>query len=319
MNHNEIYKGYPVSKKDFLSILNSGKDWWIYYADALKVKQQFSGNKIRLNSLLNAKSGICKEDCGYCAQSSNSTAPINKYGLIPKDEILRQALIAKKNKSSTFCIATSGTKPSKNELKQIIEAVREIKKIMDIEICLSVGLVDSEQITLLKNAGVDRINHNLNTPKENYSKITTTHSYDDRIETLHHLKEQGVNICSGFICGMGETNEQLVDLAFDLKKESPFSIPVNFLLPIKGTKLAQYNNLDSIKCLKILTMLRLLFPETELRISAGREYHLGDMQILGILLVDSIFIGNYLTEKGAEKNEDFELIRSLGLEIMEGI
>ncbi|MEG0810395.1 MAG: biotin synthase BioB [Lactococcus sp.] len=313
----ELHEPISLTKNDCLKILSSQNNWWEYYIDALKIKKKVTGNKIRLNSLLNAKSGICREDCGYCAQSIESKAPINKYGLLPKDEIIRKALIAKKNRASTFCIATSGTKPSKGEMIQIADAIREIKSIMKMEICLSAGLLDPEQITNLKKAGVDRVNHNLNTPKENYSQITTTHSYEDRLRTLKYLNLQGIDICSGFICGMGETDKQLVDLAFDLKSQNPYSVPVNFLLPIQGTKLADKNELSEMKCLKILIMLRLLFPTTELRISAGREYHLGDMQHFGLLLVDSIFLGNYLTEKGAEVSDDFKMIELLGLEVFE--
>ncbi|MBM7708468.1 biotin synthase BioB [Enterococcus lemanii] len=299
-----------------LTILGDNADWWHYYGEAIKVKQQATKNQIRLNSLLNAKSGLCKEDCGYCAQSQSSTAPIESYRLIPKAEIIRRALIAKKNQASTFCIATSGTKPSKKELLQLGEAVKEIKATLQMEICLSTGLLDEEQISYLKNVGVDRINHNLNTPKENYPIITTTHTYEDRVATLEHLNKEQMNICSGFICGMGETDEQLVALAFELDRLKPYSLPINFLLPIEGTKLAQQNELTPMKCLKILTMMRLLFPKTELRISAGREFLLGELQHLALLIVDSIFLGNYLTEQGATKEEDFNMLEALGLEIV---
>ncbi|HFM7464731.1 TPA: biotin synthase BioB, partial [Enterococcus faecium] len=273
--------------------------------------------RIRLNTLLNAKSGLCNEDCGYCAQSKKSKATIQKYSLLPQDEIIRKALIAKKNNSSVFCIALSGTRPTQKEVLVLGETIKEIKRIMDIEICLSIGLITDNQIRYLKKCGIDRLNHNLNTSRENYPNITTTHSYDDRLNTLKKIKAFDINICSGFICGMGETDTQLVDLAFELKEQEPFSIPVNFLLPIKGTKLEKYNELTPIKCLKILIMLRLLFPKTEIRISAGREFHLGSLQQFAILIVDSIFLGNYLTEKGADVTEDYQLLKELEL-IVEG-
>lgn len=184
---------------------------------------------------------------------------------------------------------------------------------MSIEICLSIGLVTEEQIDYLKSCGVDRLNHNLNTSRDNYPNITTTHSYDDRLETLNKLRQHEMNICSGFICGMGETDEQLVDLAFDLKDQEPYSVPVNFLLPIAGTMFEEHNELTPMKCLKILTMLRLLFPTTELRVSAGREFHLGELQPFALLIVDSIFLGNYLTEKGAPISEDQKMLDRLGL------
>ncbi|MGO3602300.1 MAG: biotin synthase BioB, partial [Enterococcus malodoratus] len=195
------------------------------------------------------------------------------------------------------------------------ETIQAIKKMMAIEICLSIGLVTDEQIVYLKSCGTDRFNHNLNTSRENYSSIATTHSYDDRLNTLKKLREHELNICSGFICGMGETNEQLVDLAFELKEQQPYSVPINFLLPIEGTALEKQQPLTPLKCLKILTMLRMVFPETELRVSAGREFHLGELQQLAVLIVDSIFLGDYLTEKGAAISTDQKMLDLLGLAV----
>ncbi|MCY7191961.1 biotin synthase BioB [Streptococcus gallolyticus] len=304
-----------ISKRDCLNILQSDGNWWEYYAQAILVKKNRSGNRIRLNTLLNAKSGLCAEDCGYCSQAKGSKSNIERYGLLPKNQIIRQAIIAKRNNSSVFCIALSGTRPTDKEISILCDVISEIKSIMTIEICLSIGLVRDDQLVKLKAAGVDRINHNLNTPRDNYPKITTTHTYQDRLDTLEVLRRNNINTCSGFICGMGETDEQLIELAFDLKSQEPYSVPVNFLLPIKGTKLEGRNELTPMRCLKILVMLRLLFPDTELRISAGREYHLGEMQQLAILIVDSIFLGNYLTEKGAKISEDQKLIQGLGLTV----
>lgn len=244
-----------------------------------------------------------------------SAADIEEYNLLSKEEILRKALIAKRNHSSVFCIATSGKRPSQKEILVLGETIREIKKRVTIEICLSVGLVTEEQIVYLKHCGTDRFNHNLNTSRENYPKIATTHTYDERLATLKKLREFELDVCSGFICGMGETNQQLVELAFELKEQGPFSIPINFLLPIAGTDFEGKNQLTPLKCLKILTMMRLLFPDTELRVSAGREYHLGKLQSLAVLLVDSIFLGNYLTEKGATVLEDQKMLDLLGLAI----
>lgn len=304
-----------ISKADCLEILHSDNNWWQYYAAALKIKATKSGNRIRLNSLLNAKSGLCNEDCGYCSQSKKSTAAIDEYDLLPKEEILRKALIAKKNHSSVFCIALSGKRPSRQEVLVLGETIQAIKKMMAIEICLSIGLVTDEQIVYLKSCGTDRFNHNLNTSRENYSSIATTHSYDDRLNTLKKLREHELNSCSGFICGMGETNEQLVDLAFELKEQQPYSVPINFLLPIEGTALEKQQPLTPLKCLKILTMLRMVFPETELRVSAGREFHLGELQQLAVLIVDSIFLGDYLTEKGAAISADQKMLDLLGLAV----
>lgn len=183
--------------------------------------------------------------------------------------------------------------------------------------CVSIGLLDTSQIQYLKNMGIDRVNHNLNTARTHYEAVTTTHSYEDRVQTLARLNQENVHICSGFICGMGETNEQLVDLAFDLKQKRPYSIPINFLLAIEGTKLADLAELTPLKCLKILIMMRYLFPTSELRISAGREKQLKKLQSLAITIVDSIFLGNYLTEKGDPIAKDQQLLAQLEVEITE--
>ncbi|URZ87597.1 biotin synthase BioB [Floricoccus penangensis] len=308
-----------ITPDEALYILESTDDWWAIYAGAVALKNGISANEVRLNTLLNAKSGLCAEDCGYCAQSKYSEAEVETYGLIPNDEIIKKALIAKKNHASTFCIAMSGTRATMRELKVMGDALRTIKEDLNLELCVSMGLLDSEQIDYLKSVGVDRVNHNLNTPRDNYDNITTTHSYQDRIDTLDRLNEDDVNICSGFICGMGETDEQLVEMAFDLKEKNPYSVPMNFLLPIDGTKLEGRHELTPLRCLKVVTMIRYLFPRTEIRISAGREYHLAEMQNLGMLLVDSIFLGNYLTEKGDPVEKDIEAIHKHGLKIYEAV
>lgn len=303
-----------IDKRQCLAILESEADWIEIFSAAAYIRQYFKQNRMHLNILLNAKSGICREDCGYCAQSSSNQADTEIYGLLPEAVIFKKALIANKNHASTFCIATSGTRPNQKELKHLGNIVKKIKSQLKLEICLSLGTVTPAQIAYLKDCGVDRINHNLNTPEANYQRITTTHSYQDRKQTLAYLKNQGVNSCSGFICGLGETNQELVELAFDLKNQQPFSVPVNFLIPIKGTKLEEQWTLNPLKCLKILMMMRFIFPNTELRASAGRERHLKAIQPLAFLIVDSIFLGNYLTAEGAPESQDIELLKMLALD-----
>ncbi|MBS7578165.1 biotin synthase BioB [Enterococcus sp. MMGLQ5-2] len=303
-----------MNRAQCLAILESKDNWIEIFSAATYLRQYFKQNRMKLNSLLNAKSGICKEDCGYCAQSSSNSAETEIYGLLAEDVIFKKALIAAKNGASTFCIATSGTRPNKNELQHLGNVVRKIKSQLKLETCLSLGTVTPEQITYLKACGVDRLNHNLNTAATNYQNITTTHSYQERKQTLESLKKQGVNSCSGFICGLGETNEELVDLAFDLKQLLPFSVPINFLIPIQGTKLANQWELEPLKCLKILMMMRFIFPNTELRASAGREDQLRELQPLAFLIVDSIFLGNYLTAEGAPADQDFKLLDMLNLD-----
>ena len=310
-----LIENREITEDEALNILHSEEEWWSIFAAGVYLKNQVSRNSLRLNVLLSAKQGICNEDCGYCAQSRRSTEKIAKYGLVPNAVILKKAILAKKNHASVFCIALSGTKPSKKEVNQLCEIIPIIKKRLNLEICLSAGFVDDKQLEQLKSVGIDRINHNLNTPRENYRKIASTHNYDDRCATLEKVHDHQINVCSGFICGMGETDEELVELAFDLKRRNPFSIPVNFLLAIDGTPLAGKNELTPLKCLKIMVMMRFIFPNKELRLSAGREKHFEHLQSMALLLVNSTFLGDYLTEEGENKNVDLNILRTLGLDI----
>ncbi|OTG59048.1 biotin synthase BioB [Streptococcus agalactiae] len=310
----EILSGKTsISYEQALEILNSDENWWEIYAAALYLKNQVSRNNIRLNVLLSAKQGLCAENCGYCSQSKESTADIDKFGLLPQNVILKQAIVAHQNGASVFCIAMSGTKPSKREIEQLCQVIPEIKKSLPLEICLTAGFLDREQLHQLKQAGIDRINHNLNTPEEHYPNIATTHSFKDRCDTLERIHNEDIDVCSGFICGMGESDEGLITLAFRLKELNPYSIPVNFLLAVEGTPLGKYNYLTPIKCLKIMAMLRFVFPFKELRLSAGREVHFENFESLVTLLVDSTFLGNYLTEGGRNQHTDIEFLEKLQL------
>jgi biotin synthase len=297
-----------LTEKEALEILRSEEDFWQFYGQAVIIKNHFTRTKMSLNVLLNAKSGLCAEDCGYCAQSKDSESEIQVYSLLPVDEIYKRAVIACKRKARTLCIATSGTRLNEKEITRLGEVIQRIKADMPLKICLSVGLSKKDQIFYLKSCGVDRLNHNLNTAEGNYQKIASTHTYQERKETLKLMEEMQVHSCSGFIAGMGETDEQLVDLAFELKSMNPHAVPVNFLIPMKGTKLENFQELTALKCLKILTMMRFIFPRTELRASAGREYYLKELQPLALLITDSIFLGDYLTSAGQEEDQDIAML-----------
>ena len=303
-----------ITKEESLAILNSSTDWWGIYGAALMVKNHFHQNTMQLNVLMNAKSGLCAEDCGYCAQSKISSADIESYGLLPTNIIYKKACLAYKRNATTFCIATSGSRLSKQEMTAVGETIKKIKQDLPLKICLSVGLSTLEQINYFKSVGVDRLNHNLNTPKDNYEKIATTHTYAQRKNTLEMLQQVNMSACAGFICGMGETDEQLIDLAFELRELRPHSVPINFLIPIEGTKFSNVNTLTPIKCLKILTLMRFIFPEVELRASAGREYHFGDLEHFAFLITDSLFLGDYLTSGGNAEDQDIAKLELLEID-----
>ncbi|WP_394206191.1 biotin synthase BioB [Lactococcus chungangensis] len=303
-----------ITKEESLAILNSSTDWWGIYGAALMVKNHFHQNTMQLNVLMNAKSGLCAEDCGYCAQSKISSADIESYGLLPTNIIYKKACLAYKRNATTFCIATSGSRLSKQEMTAVGETIKKIKQDLPLKICLSVGLSTLEQINYFKSVGVDRLNHNLNTPKDNYEKIATTHTYAQRKNTLEMLQQVNMSACAGFICGMGETDEQLIDLAFELRELRPHSVPINFLILIEGTKFSNVNTLTPIKCLKILTLMRFIFPEVELRASAGREYHFGDLEHFAFLITDSLFLGDYLTSGGNAEDQDIAKLELLEID-----
>lgn len=315
----EVIEGYQLTKEDAKGILNTKDENILSLINAAyEIRRHFYGKKVKLNLIINAKSGLCPEDCGYCAQSIKAKSEIDRYALISKQTIVEGAKEAKKNKIGTYCIVMSGRKPTNNEVDMVVSAVQEIKNEVDqIKICACMGLVSEEQAVRLKNAGVDRFNHNINTSESHHANITTTHEYLDRVHTIENIKKAGISPCSGVICGMGETKDDIIDMAFALKDLDADSIPVNFLHPIKGTKLEELNELTPLLCLKILSLFRFVNSSKEIRISGGREYNLRSLQNLGLFVANSIFVGDYLTTAGQGAKEDLQLIEDLGFEIEE--
>lgn len=314
---NQVLDGYVLTKEQAKEILHAKDDEILSLVNAAyEIRRHYYGKKVKLNLIINAKSGLCPEDCGYCAQSINAKTEIDRYTLISKQTIVEGAKEAKKNKIGTYCIVMSGRKPTNNEVDTVISAVQEIKsEVEQIKICACMGLVNEEQAVRLKEAGVDRFNHNINTSANHHANITTTHDYDDRVETIENVKKAGISPCSGIICGMGETDDDIVEMAFALRELDADSIPVNFLHPIKGTKLEDLNELTPLRCLKILALFRFINPTKEIRISGGREFNLRSLQNLGLFIANSIFVGDYLTTAGQGASEDYQLIKDLGFEI----
>ncbi|MGG3468740.1 biotin synthase BioB [Neobacillus pocheonensis] len=312
-------EGYSVTKEEAKEIIMTSDDEVLTLVQAAyEIRRHFYGKKVKLNLIVNAKSGLCPEDCGYCSQSIKAETEIDRYSLISKQTIVAGAKEAKKNKIGTYCIVMSGRRPTNNEVNTVITAVEQIKQeVEQIKICACLGLVTEDQAVKLKAAGVDRFNHNINTSAKHHANITTTHDYDDRIQTIENLKKAGISPCSGVICGMGETDDDIVDMAFALKEVDADSIPVNFLHPIKGTKLENLDDLTPMRCLKILALFRFVNPTKEIRISGGREFNLRSLQNLGLFIANSIFVGDYLTTDGQAAKEDYQLIEDLGFKIEE--
>ncbi|HRX83216.1 MAG TPA: biotin synthase BioB, partial [Pirellulaceae bacterium] len=262
--------------------------------------------------LMNAKSGLCPEDCSYCSQSKVSDAEIPKYNFLSRDKILEGAKQAYERNSKTYCMVISARGPNEREIAAVEALVPEIKEKYDLKICACLGLLDQDQADRLKACGVDRVNHNVNTSAEHYKEICTTHTYQDRIDTLNAVRNAGIEICSGGIIGMGEQDIDVVRMALQLHEVRAESIPLNFLIPIEGTPLSGNQDLNPRYCLKTLAMFRFVNPDRELRIAGGREIHLGSMQCLGLYPANSIFVGDYLTTEGQAAEADYKMIEEMG-------
>lgn len=313
---NDVVNGKELTEEEALSILNSDDDELLSLLQgAFTIRKHYYGKKVKLNMIINTKSGLCPENCGYCSQSSISTAPIEKYRMMDRESILAGAERAYKLKVGTYCIVASGRGPSEKELDTVVSAVKDIKDQFGLKVCACLGLLKPNQATRLKEAGVDRYNHNINTSKEHHESITTSHTYDNRVDTIEAVKASGISPCSGVIIGMRETKKDVVNMAYSLKALDADSIPVNFLHAIDGTPLEGTDDLDPRYCLKVLALFRFINPTKEIRISGGREVNLRSLQPLGLYAANSIFVGDYLTTKGQESTSDHEMLKDLGFEV----
>jgi biotin synthase len=282
---------------------------------AFKVRRHYYGKRVQIHVLQNAKSGLCPEDCHYCSQSSVSEAPIERYKFMSKESLVERAKQAKAAGAVRFCIVNSGRGPTPNEIDEIAEAVREIRAATGMNICCSLGLMTEEKVRRLKEVGVGRINHNLNTSRAHHPAIVTTHTYDDRVATIENVKKAGVSTCSGGIIGMGESDDDIIDLALSLRAMDIDSIPVNFLTSIAHTPFEDKHELTPQRCLKTLCLFRFLNPSKEIRVAGGREINLRSLQPLALYAANSIFVNGYLTTPGQEASDAHQMIRDLGFEL----
>ena len=314
-----ILDGHKLTREEGLAVLDSSDAELLQLLDAAwQIRERNFANKVHLYFLKNAKSGLCPEDCGYCSQNVKSTADIEKYNLLNEQQILAGAKQAYDAQARTYCIVTSGRGPTNSEVDRVADVVRTIKADYGLHICCCLGLLNSDQAATLAEAGVDRINHNLNTSRRYYDEICTTHSYEDRLDTLKTVREAGMEICAGVITGMGEDHGDLVDVALELAGMKVESIPVNFLNPIDGTQLEGKRDLDPRFCLKALCLFRFANPDTEIRVAGGREVNLRSMQAMALYPANSLFVSDYLTTQGQAASADFQMIEDLGFEIVTG-
>ncbi|MCO5973739.1 biotin synthase BioB [Actinoallomurus soli] len=281
-----------------------------------RVRRAFFGDRVKLNYLVNMKSGLCPEDCFYCSQRKGSDADILKYSWQDTEEMVRAADKAVARGARRVCLVASGRGPAQRDIDRVSAAVREIAA-RDVEVCVCLGLLKPGQAEQLRAAGAFAYNHNLNTSAERYGDICTTHGFQDRVDTVNEAAAAGLSPCSGAIFGMGEGDEDVIDVAFALRELSPDSVPVNFLIPFEGTPLAGRWELTPLRCLRILALFRLVFPDVEVRLAGGREIHLRGLQPLALHVVNSIFLGDYLTSEGQAGDDDLRMIADAGF-VVEG-
>jgi biotin synthase len=292
-----------------------GTDVFELFALSNTIRINFRGNKVDLCSIVNAKSGACPEDCSFCAQSLLSQANVRIYPLMSREKIIEAASSAKERGVKRFCIVTSGKKALGEDLKQICSFISEIKNLGLLP-CATLGMLNTSELKELKDAGLHRYHHNLETSETFFRDICTTHTYREKIKTIEAAKSLGLSICSGGIFGLGESWGDRIDMAFALKDLGVDSVPINFLTPIYGTPLEGRELLNPLEALKIIAIYRLILPECEIRICGGRPNTLKDLNSYIFMAgADGLLIGNYLTTPGRNQEDDLQMIKDLGLEV----
>ncbi len=284
-------------------------------AAAFRIRKRYFGKEVLIHILNNAQNGLCPEDCRYCVQSKSAKANVETYPLKNDREILQEAKVAFESGAYRYCIVLSGRKVSGQVIERLAQVVRKVKSKFPLKTCLSAGFVEAKDLKILRQAGLDRLNHNLNTSEKFYKKICTTHEFANRVDMVKRAHDAGVSVCSGVIIGMGERLDDIIDVALDLKRLKIESIPINFLLPIPGVRLPQPKGLSAEFCLRVLCLFRFLNPKAEIRMAAGREKYLGALQPLGLYAANSLFLDGYLNAQGASRFETLRMIRDAGFSI----
>jgi biotin synthase len=304
------------SRADLLAVLDDEGDLLDVVVAAGVVRRTFFGRRVKLNYLVNLKSGLCPEDCSYCSQRLGATSDVLKYTWLKPDAAVDAACAGVAGGARRVCLVASGRGPSDHDVDRVGTIIAAIKdKHPTVEVCACLGLLGEQQGERLLDAGADAYNHNLNTSESRYADICSTHTFDDRVATVRTASGAGLSPCSGMIVGMGETDDEIVDLLFALRDLEPDSVPVNFLMPFEGTPLAGNWQLTPERCLRVLAAARFVFPDVEVRMAGGREMHLRSLQPLGLQIANSMFLGDYLTSEGQEASADLQMIADLGFEV----
>jgi len=309
-----MQKGENMNKQDYLKLYDKPLEELI--EEANKITRENFDNKVEACSIISARTGKCQENCKYCSQSIHNHAEIECHPLLDVETVKKAALSAKENGATRFCIVTSGRKPTDSDFEKILDMIRAVASIPGLHCCASLGLLSKEQIKQIKEAGVERFNHNINTSKNYHSKICTTHTFEDRVKTVKMIQEAGMEACCGVIIGMGETREDRIDMALSLKELNPKTVPINILNPIKGTPLEGFEDkINEEEVLKTICIFRMILPHALLRYAGGRTSRLSkENQKQGMLCgINSVLVGNYLTTTGSKADEDKEMFKELNL------
>jgi len=285
--------------------------------EAQSLHRQFHAqNEVQISSLLSIKTGACPEDCGYCSQSAKHNTELERERLLPLDEVIEKAKIAKSNGSSRFCMGAAWRNPTDKNLDKVIEMITAVKEV-GMQTCVTLGMLSDQQSQRLKDAGLDYYNHNLDTSPEFYGNVITTRTFQDRLDTLQHVRDKGINVCSGGILGMGENETDRASMLQQLANmpQHPESVPINMLVQIEGTPLFGANGIDSIEFVRSIAAARILMPESQVRLSAGRHEMTDEMQAMCFFAgANSIFYGDkLLTTENCETNDDMALFARLGI------
>jgi biotin synthase len=299
-----------ATKNDTATFLNTPLDKLVAIAN--EVRKNCIGTKLELCSILNARSGLCSEDCKFCAQSARYHTDVSTYPLKEKKQIVKAAQNAKAIGAEKFGIVTSGNRLSTREVNVIAQAISEIKDKVGIAVCASLGAMEKLQLKLLKDVGLSRYHHNIETSRRFYPQIISTHSFDERIDTIKSAKEVGLEVCSGGIIGMGETWQDRIDMAYTLKDLDVDSVPVNILVPVRGTPLEHTRPISAEDAVRTICIFRIILKDKTIKIAAGREATLKDSQITGFMAgANGMLIGGYLTIEGAGLEADYALVEEI--------
>ncbi|HYA85026.1 MAG TPA: biotin synthase BioB [Candidatus Bathyarchaeia archaeon] len=310
---NNVLSGLAITFEEAERLLFTG-DLVTLAACANTITRTFNKDKVDVETLLNAKSGRCPEDCSFCAQSSFYDSRISKYPLLPPEVIIQRARSAKENGASSFCLVCAYREPPEKDFCQICETICAVKKKVDIDINVSLGFMTHERARKLKSLGVKRYNHNLEAAESYFSKICRTHDFADRINTARIVKEEGLELCCGGIIGMGETPQQRLELGFSIATLKPEEVPINILVAQQGTPLAHSPQVQADDAIRTIAVWRFIMPETILKIAGGREVYFKDKGRLALKAgANGLITGGYLTVGGNSPCNDLQMIHEIGL------